>query len=38
MKRCNAGSEDEFDTCVNWPNDTDPCSSSEEDDIRIKKT
>ena len=36
MKRCNPGSEDEFETCINWPNDTDQCSSSGDDDIGIQ--
>ena len=36
VKKSNPGSEDEFDTCVIWPNDTDPCSSSDDDDTGIQ--
>ena len=36
VRKCNPGSEDEFDSCVIWPNDTDPCSSSDEDDTCIQ--
>lgn len=36
LKKCNVANEDDFETNVNWPNDTDPCSSSDEDDTGIQ--
>ena len=36
LKKCNVANEDDFETNVNWPNDTDPCSSSDKDDTGIQ--